>query len=246
METEQRFRLPVARDGWRFIVPLVGVALVLFLVGWRGSAAGVGLLAMMVLYFFRDPERKPPRIAGAIVSAADGRVTDIEEVEQAAFPGGRARRISVFLSLFSVHVNRAPVEGRIESVEYRPGRFHSALHEESARENERNRIAFRNGKFSVIVDQIAGVIARRVICSCQTGDTVAQGERIGLIRFGSRTDTFLPLEAEVRVKKGMTVRGGQTVLAILTPNENESMSSTVSIPSTPHSHVQGEGLTQTG
>jgi len=221
METEQRFRLPVARDGWEFILPVAGVSVLLFLVGWRGVAAATGVLALLIVYFFRDPERKPPRIAGGIVSAADGRVTDIEEVESAAFPGGRARRISVFLSLFSVHVNRSPVAGRVESVEYRPGRFHNALHEESARENERNRIALRNGNLNIIVEQIAGVIARRVICSCQAGDTVAQGERIGLIRFGSRTDTFLPLEAEVRVKKGMKVRGGETVLAIFSPETLE-------------------------
>jgi phosphatidylserine decarboxylase len=215
METQPRFRLPVAGEGWRFILPLAGVALVLVLVGWSGVAAVPGLLAVMAIYFFRDPDRKPPRIAGAIVSAADGRVTDIEDAEHPAFPGGRAQRISVFLSLFSVHINRAPVGGRVESVEYRPGRFHSALHEDSARENERNRIALRNGKCGIIVDQIAGVIARRVVCSLHVGDTIAQGDRIGLIRFGSRTDVYLPLEAEVRIRKGMKVRGGETVLAIL-------------------------------
>jgi phosphatidylserine decarboxylase len=215
METEQRFRLPFARDGWRFFLPLVALAVILFVVGWKIAAAVVAVAALFVAYFFRDPERKPPRIAGAIVSAADGRVSVIEEVEHPAFPGGRARRISVFLSLFSVHVNRSPIAGQVESVEYRPGRFHNAFLEASARENERNRIQFRNSSYGVVVDQIAGVLARRVLCYCHAGDTVAQGERIGLIRFGSRTDTFLPLEAEVRVKKGMRVHGGESVLAIM-------------------------------
>jgi len=224
METEQRFRLPFARDGWRFFLPLVGFAVVFLVIGWKVAAAIVAVGALFVAYFFRDPERKPPRIAGAIVSAADGRVTTIEEVEHPAFPNGRARRISVFLSLFSVHVNRSPIGGNVESVEYRPGRFHNALLEASARENERNRIAFRNGVCGVVVDQIAGVLARRVLCYCRSGDTVAQSQRIGLIRFGSRTDTFLPLEAEVRVKKGMSVRGGETVLAIMpAPSKSDSV-----------------------
>ena len=222
METEPHFRLPVAHDGWRFIVPLVGLAVIFLLIKLSILALVAGVLAGVVIYFFRDPERRPPRIAGAIVSAADGRVTHIEEVAHDAFPGGRARRVSVFLSLFSVHINRSPIEARVEKTEYRPGRFHSALLEESARENERNRIVFRNGRFGVVVDQIAGVIARRIVCSCQVGDTVAQGERIGLIRFGSRTDVFMPLEAEIRVKKGRKVRGGQTVLAILSPNGPQS------------------------
>lgn len=218
METTKRFRLPIAFGGWWFILPLAGLALVLFLVGWEvGGAAAVGATLLM-LYFFRDPERKPPRIAGAIVSPADGRVTAVEEVEHGGFPGGRARRISIFLSLFNVHVNRSPVKARVESVEYRPGRFRNAMSEASARENERNTIHFRDGPFGVFVDQIAGVLARRVVCCCQPGDTVSQGERIGLIRFGSRVDTFLPIEANVRVKKGMKVRGGETVLAILDTN----------------------------
>ena len=214
METEQRFRLPVSREGWRFILPLGAVTVVLLLIGWYPVAVLAGVLTLSVVYFFRDPERKPPRIVGAVLSAADGRVTAIEEVENDAFPGRRARRISVFLSLFSVHVNRSPIEGRVESIEYHPGHFLSATREDSATKNERNRVQVRNCKLRVIVDQIAGVVARRIVCSCQTGDTLAQGERIGLIRFGSRTDTYFPMEAEVRVRKGMKVRGGQTVLAI--------------------------------
>jgi len=221
MEAERRFRLPVARDGWKFVLPLAVVAILLFVLGWKSVAGGVGVLALFVLYFFRDPERKPPNIVGAIVSAADGRVATIEEVENPIDPARRVRRISVILSLFNVHVNRSPVGGKVESVEHRPGRFHNAFLEASAKENERNRIHFRNSAFDVVVDQIAGVLARRVICSCDAGDTVAQGERIGLIRFGSRTDIYLPLEAEVRVRKGMNVRGGESVLAIFSPEGAE-------------------------
>jgi len=214
METDSGFRLPIARDGWRFILPFGLAALVFLGVGWHTPAGVMAITALSIALFFRDPERKPPRIEGALVAPADGRVTAIEEVEHEGFPGGRARRISIFLSLFNVHVNRSPVDGTVQTVQHRPGRFRNALSEVSARENERNRIELRNGAFSIVVDQIAGVIARRIVCDCAAGDTVAKGQRIGLIRFGSRTDTFLPLEADVRVKKGMRVRGGETVLAI--------------------------------
>lgn len=226
METPSRFRLPIVRDGWRFILPFAVAALVLLAVGWNTTAGVAGVMALIIAFFFRDPERKPPRIDGALVAPADGRVTAIEEVQHDGFPGGRARRISIFLSLFNVHVNRSPLAARIEAVDYRPGRFHSALNEASCRENERNRIQFRNGSFGVFVDQIAGVIARRIVCSCGVGDSVEKGQRIGLIRFGSRTDTFLPLEADVRVKKGMRVRGGETVLAIHRPESVESAATT--------------------
>ncbi|KPL06962.1 hypothetical protein AMJ85_09980 [candidate division BRC1 bacterium SM23_51] len=217
METDKRFRLPIASGGWQFILPLAVLTVVLFLVGWKVGGVVAAGATLLVLYFFRDPERKPPRIVGAIVSPADGRVTAIDEVEHGDFPNGRARRISIFLSLFNVHVNRSPVEARVVSVEYRPGRFRNAMSEASARENERNTIHLRNGFLGVYIDQIAGILARRVVCCCQRGDTVAQGQRIGLIRFGSRVDTFLPTEADVRVKRGMKVRGGETVLAILNP-----------------------------
>lgn len=220
-----KWRLPIAQDGWRFILPLAATALALFLIGWTTIAGLAAIATLLVVYFFRDPERKPPRIRGAIVSPADGRVTAIEEVQHEGFPDGRARRISIFLSIFNVHVNRSPVAARVESIEHRPGRFHNAIRDVSSRENERNRICLRNGSLALIVDQIAGIIARRVVCSCRTGEPVEQGERIGLIRFGSRVDTYLPLHAQVKVKKGMRVRGGESVLAIISsdlPDEQGS------------------------
>jgi len=215
MATQGGLRFPVAKDGLRFFAPIAAIAAVLLLFGWTIPAALVGILALGILYFFRDPERRTPRILGAIVSPADGRVTAIEEVEHPAFPGGRARRVSTFLSIFNVHVNRSPVAGSVQAIEYRPGRFHNALSEKSARENERNRLLLANGAIPVVVDQIAGAIARRIVCSCCVGDTLERGQRIGLIRFGSRCDTYFPLKADVRVRKGMRVRGGETVLAIL-------------------------------
>jgi phosphatidylserine decarboxylase len=215
METDKRLRLPVAHDGLKFVLPLLGVAIVSLLFGVQTVAGIAAVLAGFVLFFFRDPNRKPPAIVGAIVSPADGRVSKIEEVDHDKFPGGRARRVSVFLSLFNVHVNRSPVDARVEDVEYRPGRFHNAMSDASARENERNTIRFRNGTCQVVVDQIAGIIARRVVCNCQAGDLVSRGQRIGLIRFGSRCDTYFPLDADVRVRKGMKVVGGESVLAIL-------------------------------
>jgi phosphatidylserine decarboxylase len=196
---------------------MVALAVLLLVFKLYVLAASAGILALFILYFFRDPERRSPGIDGAIVSPADGRVTAIEEIDHPAFPGGRARRVSTFLSIFSVHVNRSPITGCVQAIEYRPGRFLNAMSERSATQNERNRLQLRNGSYGVVVDQIAGAIARRIVCQCQVGDYLQRGERIGLIRFGSRCDTYFPLEAELHVKRGMKVLGGETVLAIMPP-----------------------------
>ena len=215
MSLQRKRILPVARDGYRFILPVLLVALVfaVFQVWWLSLV--FLLLTGYVIYFFRDPERKGPKIDGAILAPADGRVTAIEEVDHSGFENGRAKKISIFLSIFNVHINRSPVEGTVGSVDYHPGKFINAMADKSSDENEHNDIEIINGRCRVYVKQIAGMIARRIVCVCRTGEEVTKGQRIGLIRFGSRVDTFLPTHAEVKIKPGMTVKGGESILAVM-------------------------------
>ena len=162
-------------------------------------------------WFFRDPERQIPDVEGAIVSPGDGRVTDIVSVEHNGHP---RTRISMFLSVFDVHVNRSPVGGVIRGVEYRKGRFKNAMGAESADCNEQNIVTVEDGRQTVVFKQIAGLIARRIVFTKRVGDTVARGERIGLIKFGSRRDVIFDAGASVQVKVGQHVAGGSSILAL--------------------------------
>ncbi len=167
------------------------------------AAPALGLGALVVA-FFRDPDRAPPADPALVVAPADGRVTAVE-----------GARISIFLSIFDVHVNRAPVAGRVAAVDYRPGRFGNALRARSAAENEQNRITFETPSGPVLVTQIAGLLARRIVFWPRVGDRVERGQRIGMIKFGSRTDLVLPSGAEWLVRIGDHVRGGATPVARL-------------------------------
>jgi len=169
------------------------------------------LLAAFFLWFFRDPERVIPALAGAIVSPGDGKVTDIVPF----LAGGRNQtRISIFLNVFDVHVNRSPISGTIRRVEYRHGKFNSAMAGESAEFNEQNIVTIEGEGHCVTFKQIAGLIARRIVFTKQQGDTVARGERVGLIKFGSRVDVILDSQAALQVRLGDRVRGGSTILAL--------------------------------
>jgi phosphatidylserine decarboxylase len=168
------------------------------------------LLAAFIAYFFRDPERAIPADPAAIVSPADGRVM---EVVEESYDGRAGRRISIFLAIWNVHVNRAPVAGRIERIEYRPGKFYAAMRSRASVENEQNVIRLSTPRGEVIFKQIAGWVARRVVCWKKPGDQLATGERIGLIRFGSRMDVWLPDGAEIVVAPGEHVAGGSSILA---------------------------------
>ncbi|MFC1492120.1 phosphatidylserine decarboxylase, partial [Nitrospinota bacterium] len=173
-----------------------------------GWAVFFFLLAIFVAAFFRDPERLPPSEPGAVVSPADGRVIAIED------PPGGGKLIGIFLAVYDVHINRSPVAGIIEDTRYRPGKFLAAFHQDAARVNEQNAIDIRTDSgenFRVV--QIAGVIARRIVSWRRKGDTLAKGERLGLIQFGSRTDLHLPPDYEVSIVMGERVRGGETILA---------------------------------
>lgn len=202
-------RVRVASEGWVFVLPLAGATLLSALVGWWG-VTGVGLvLTVGVALFFRDPERIIPQTPETIVSPADGRVMEIVPENT------QTRRISIFLSLWDVHINRAPYGGVVRSVVYTPGKFLAAYRQEASLLNEANTVTIADHGREFIVKQIAGVLARRIVCRVRPGDTLEKGQRYGLIRFGSRTDLLLPATAEIAVQVGDVVRGGETILAFL-------------------------------
>lgn len=170
------------------------------------------LLAVFFLWFFRDPQRTVPTVEGGIVSPADGLVTEAEWIE---LPTGSRLRLSIFLNVFDVHVNRSPISGVVKLCEFRKGRFMNAMKAESVLENEQTLIVIDAGSYEVSFKQIAGLLARRIVCNLKAGDRVERGQRMGLIKFGSRCDVLLPAEADLRVKTGMRVVGGETILAVV-------------------------------
>jgi phosphatidylserine decarboxylase len=174
-------------------------------------AAGT-VAAVFTLYFFRDPERKIMAAPGQIVSPADGKIISIDEAEENEFLTERCRRVSIFLSVLDVHINRAPVGGTVEMVNYRPGKFAIASTQEASRSNESNNIGIGGEDIKVAVKQIAGAVARRIVCYCKPAQNVQTGERIGLIRFGSRTELYVPLHCEIFVKVGQKVKGGISLI----------------------------------
>jgi phosphatidylserine decarboxylase len=204
----------IAREGWPFIIVawLVTLGVAPFS---RALAAVFGLLAIWVVAFFRDPIRPGPRGERYVLAAAEGHVVHVTEVDEPMYVKGRALRISIFLSVFDVHVNRYPVDGTVELVHYNKGKFLHAAAEKASLDNEQASIGIRGPRGPVLVRQIAGLIARRIVTDSRPGDRAAQGARLGLIRFGSRTDVFLPLAARpaVKVKVGDRVRVGGSVLA---------------------------------
>jgi phosphatidylserine decarboxylase len=200
----------MVRDGYKFAFPPLVLAVVAALARWPVACGSLFLVAAFVAYFFRDPERVSPQDPAVIVSPADGRVM---EVVGESCNGRAGRRISIFLAIWNVHVNRAPMAGRIERVDYRPGRFYGAMRSRASAENEQNVIQLDTPKGVIVFKQIAGWIARRVVCWKSPGDTVALGERVGLIRFGSRMDVWLPENVKIETRPGQHVAAGVSVLA---------------------------------
>jgi phosphatidylserine decarboxylase len=200
----------MVRDGYKFVFPLLFAGMVAAALGWRVAAAALLLICAGVAFFFRDPERLPPAEPGVVVSPADGRIMEVSEEALGGRPG---RRISIFLSIWDVHVNRSPLTGRFAEVEYRRGRFYNAMRSRASVENEQNIIHLQTEHGEMVFKQIAGAIARRVVCWKRPGDNVKLGERIGLIRFGSRMDVWLPQDAEIVARPGQHVAGGVSVLA---------------------------------
>jgi phosphatidylserine decarboxylase len=210
--------VPIHRDGYKFVLAAALATLVLFLLapplGWLAAIA-----TAWCTYFFRDPDRVTPSRKGLVVSAADGKIAGVAEVaalRELQFGGERRTRISVFLSIFDVHIVRAPVAGRITKSHYVPGAFLNAELDKASEDNERRALVIETETGEKIgVMLIAGLIARRIVTFVEEGASVARGERIGLIRFGSRVDVYLPADASVLVASGQTAIGGETVLAKL-------------------------------
>ncbi|MFQ5881538.1 MAG: phosphatidylserine decarboxylase [Candidatus Methylomirabilales bacterium] len=204
-------KFPVAAEGWPFILPLLVGGLLLFILGLKGAGLFVALGGGAVGLFFRDPERFPPAEAGAILAPADGRVVRIGP----SVDGRRGTEVSIFLSLFDVHINRAPCAGRVEEVQYSPGVFKVAWKEEASRVNEQTLIYLKGDQGNVFVRQVAGTLARRIVTWVQPGHEVQAGERIGMIRFGSRVDLLLPETVRPRVQIGDQVRGGESIIGVV-------------------------------
>ncbi len=206
-------------DGYYYALPLTAAGI---LAGWLADPVWVWpplLLAGFLLWFFRDPERTIPQTVGAVVSPADGKVT---EVCAATMDGAQRTRISIFLSVFDVHVNRSPVAGIIRGVSYRRGKFLNAMDRASAEKNEQNVVTVEADGHTVVFKQIAGLLARRIVFHKKVGDRVKRGERVGMIKFGSRVDVLLDASASLHVKPGDRVRGGATVLGYL-PLQREQL-----------------------
>jgi phosphatidylserine decarboxylase len=216
----------MVRDGYLYALPLLLAAV---LIGWLtspGWAVPAVLLASFFLWFFRDPRRDIPQVVGAVVSPGDGKVTDISTV---IVNGEQRKRISIFLNVFNVHVNRSPISGVIREVRYQKGKFLNAMGANSAEENEQNIVTVEGEGHTVVFKQIAGLIARRIVFTKRVGDTVTRGERVGLIKFGSRVDVLMEPGVQVAVKLGDHVKGAATILAYAhaTPHLNPTPSQIV-------------------
>jgi phosphatidylserine decarboxylase len=210
----------MVRDGIYYALALVVVAVLIGIWTMPSLAVVPLLLAVFFLWFFRDPERIIPSTPGAVVSPADGKVTGVSTIQMEGEPH---TRISIFLNVFNVHVNSSPASGVITAVEYRRGKYLNAMNPASAELNEQNicTLVTEDG-YHIVFKQIAGLLARRIVFSRRAGDRVARGERIGLIKFGSRCDVILPVSAKVLVEVGNIVKGGSSTLAILPPTQGES------------------------
>ena len=211
-----------AREGIPFILIALGLAAIGFTAALMRRSWPLWLVAFVltvlviwVAYFFRDPERTGPRGRDLVISPADGRVIEVVEVDEPAFLQGRAIRISVFMNVFNVHVNRYPVSGRVAYVHYNPGKFLNAAAEKASLDNEQMSIGVQTERHRVLFRQIAGLIARRIVTYSRVGDDAEQGERMGIIRFGSRVDVFVPVGSTIRAKVGDRPMAGVTVLAEL-------------------------------
>ncbi len=205
-------KLPIAREGWPFIAIPGALALGLALLGRRRLALPFAAAAAASAGFFRDPERAIPAVANGVLAPADGRVMSIEDAVDPFV--GPSVRVAIFLSPLDVHVNRAPIAGVVADITYTPGRF-AAAYAPAAEANERCTVRLQGEHVRVTVVQIAGVVARRIVCRVGPGDKLAAGERFGLIRFGSRTDCYMPRTTEIAVRVGESVRGGQTVIGVV-------------------------------
>ena len=207
--------MTIDRAGYPFIGGTAALAIAAALTVGYAGAVPLFILAGFFLYFFRDPDRESPQDPTLVLSPADGRVLVAGPAEPNATPPGEWQQISIFLSPVDVHVNRTPVSGRVTKVDFRPGKFLPAFHKDAAASNERSEIWVDHGGVPVVFRQLVGILARRVVTRVQPGTELHAGERIGLMKFGSRMDVFVPVSAELKVKVADPVVGGVTVIAVL-------------------------------
>lgn len=223
----------IAREGLPFISVGLFLTIVLILVAVRysshwffGLSILLAILTLFTTYFFRDPDRSFAARENILVAPADGKIVQIKEIANHPFIGGPAVQISIFLSVFDVHINRVPADGVVEYVKYNPGKFLAAFEDKASELNEQTEIGIKSSSGEkLVVRQIAGMIARRIVCRLKQGEAVSAGERFGLIRFGSRTDLIIPATSEIKVELGQQVTGGETVMGYL---RSEVVSGTLS------------------
>jgi phosphatidylserine decarboxylase len=202
---------PISRDGWPHLAMLLVLMIICYII-WPWLVIIPGLFFLFVLFFFRNPERIIPDAELGLVSPADGVVMDVERVYEDLFIMGESIRIRIFLSIFNVHVNRSPMAGKVNFRAYRPGQMLPAFKSHASELNEKNYIGIENQNLRILVTQVTGFIARRIVCWVNEGDGLARGERFGLIKFGSCTELFMPSDVKVLVAQGDKVIGGQTIL----------------------------------
>jgi len=204
---------PIAKEGLPFLIPVALLTVILGTMGWKiWMSLGI-LLSLFIAYFFRNPRREIPNLQNIILSPADGRVIHVGECEEDRFLKEKVLKVSIFMSVFDVHLNRAPVSGKVLERNYLPGRFLVASVEKSSLLNEQNAVILETeDRLKILLVQIAGFVARRIVCYAKTGDLLRKGEIFGLIRFGSRVDLYLPTEVKPIVRVGQHVKGGESVI----------------------------------
>ncbi len=207
-------RIPIAKEGYMFILPLAGLTVIFWVLSWLWIAGLFGGLFLFVTWFFRDPERVIPDAPNVIVSPGDGRIVEIVK-EKDPLLEDNYTRVSIFLNVFNVHVNRVPIAGKIQAYRYNKGKFLNAASHKASMDNEQSAILLNNGHVTILVKQIAGLIARRIVCWAKEGDEFQRGQRYGLIRFGSRMDIFVPEGTDIKVSVGDIVNGGSSIIGYL-------------------------------
>ena len=207
-------RIPIAKDGYIFILPLAVLTGIFWALSWFWVTGLFVGLFLFVTWFFRDPERSLPEGPNAIVSPGDGKIIEIIS-EKDPLLDEAYTRVSIFLNVFNVHVNRVPISGKIQATRYNPGKFFNAASHKASLDNEQSAILLNNGHVTILVKQIAGLIARRIVCWAKEGDEYQRGQRFGLIRFGSRVDIFLPEGTDIKVEIGDIVSGGSSIIGYL-------------------------------
>ena len=207
-------RIPIAKEGYMFILPLAVLTGIFWALSWFWVTGLFVGLFLFVTWFFRDPERSVPEDPNAIVSPGDGKIVEIIS-EKDPLLDEAYTRVSIFLNVFNVHVNRVPISGKIQATRYNPGKFLNAASHKASLDNEQSAILLNNGHVTILVKQIAGLIARRIVCWAEEGDEYQRGQRFGLIRFGSRVDIFLPEGTDIKVEIGDIVSGGSSIIGYL-------------------------------